>query len=120
MPLCIERRPQWRPCPGRTFGSAAPLSAPPSETRVRRLPLVRAALEEFFRRPRPELRDVLVGLDRHVDEDRPESRMCYLLDLGDVDVLDRVVVGVHLERAARRLDRCGAHRLEEFLLILDV
>src|SRR5215208_7825200 len=108
MPLCIERRPQWRPCLGRALRSAAPLWGAAVRTRVRRLPLVRAALEEFFRRPRPELRDVLVGLDRHVDEDRAESRMGYLLDLGDVDVLGRVVVGVNFERAARSLDGCGA------------
>src|SRR3954452_5660662 len=107
MPLCIERRPRGGRAPAAPCGRRLRFRAPPSETRVRRLPLVRAALEEFFRRPRPELRDVLVGLDRDVDEDRAESRMGYLLDLGDVDVLDRVVVGVHLERAARRLDGCG-------------
>src|SRR3990167_1155186 len=59
------------------------------------LPLVRSPLQELLGRPFPELGHRLVGLERHVGEDVAEHRVLDLLDPGDVDVLDRVVVRVH-------------------------
>src|SRR5262245_22729475 len=93
-----------------------------SRRRVARasLALVRPLLEELLRRPGPELRHLGIGLDRHVDHDLAHHGMLDLLDAEDVNVLDRVVVGVELERAARRLHLHGAHRLEERRPVLDL
>src|SRR5262245_46500646 len=73
-----------------------------SRRRVARasLALVRPLLEELLRRPGPELRHLGIGLDRHVDHDLAHHRVLDLLDAGDVDILNRVIVGVELERAA--------------------
>src|SRR5262249_53488496 len=60
----------------------------------RRLALVRTPLEKFLRLPRPELRDVLVGLERDVGQHLTDHRMFDLLNARDVHVLDRVVVVV--------------------------
>src|SRR3712207_1463039 len=72
--------------------------------------LVRSALEELLGRIRPELRHLLVGLDGHVDQHVAEHRVLDLLDLRDVDVLDRVVVLVEAQRPARRVDLRRADR----------
>src|SRR6476620_7407467 len=103
IPLCMGRRKlRWR-----TRNAADGATGAPSAIDEADLPLVGTALEELFWRPSPELRDVLVGLDRNVRQGRSEHRMVYLLNARDVDVLDRVVVVVHLERASRRFDRRG-------------
>src|SRR5262249_37563172 len=75
--------------------------------------LVATTLEGLLRRPGPELRDVLVGLDRNVGEHRAQDRVVDLLNAGHVDVLHRVVVVVELELATRGFDRDAPHRLEE-------
>src|SRR5687768_3636403 len=82
--------------------------------------LVRALREELLGLPGPELRDGLVGLHGPGDLHVAEDRVLYLLDLGDIDVLDRVVVFVELQRPARRLDLHRAHRLQERRAILDI
>src|SRR5262245_39210152 len=84
------------------------------------LPLVRSALQELLRRPGPELRHVFISLDRNVDQYRSNHGVIDLLNARHVDVLDWVVIFVHLERAARGLDRCSAHRFEESVLVLNV
>src|SRR5688500_19569178 len=66
--------------------------------------LVRAALEEFLGLVGPELRYRGIGLHRHVGQHIAEHRVLDLLDARYVHILDRVVVGVELERPARRLD----------------
>src|SRR5262247_2134872 len=95
-------------------------AAAPLGSARRSLALVRSLLEELLRRPGPELRDLGVGLDRHVDHDLAHHRVLDLLDAGDVDILNRVIVGVELERAARRLHLHRAHRLEERRPVLDL
>src|SRR5687768_17106384 len=49
------------------------------------LALIGPVLEEFLGLPLPELRHVLVGLDRHVGEHLAQHRVLDLLDARDVD-----------------------------------
>src|SRR6266446_5391867 len=62
----------------------------------REVAVVHGLLQEIFGLVLPELRDGRVGVDDGV----PELAVP-LLDLADVDVLDRVAVGVELHRTSR-------------------
>src|SRR5215472_7814072 len=108
----------WRmPLPMRKACTSA--CAAPRNPR-RRLALVRTPLEKFLRLPRPELRDILVGLERDVGQHLANHRMFDLLNARDVHVLDRVVVVVQLESPAWRFHGRGAHRGKERCPVLDI
>src|SRR5688572_9947007 len=94
-------------------------SAPVATSLASGLPLVRPPLQELLRLPRPELGNGRVRLERHVRQHVTEDGVLDLLHLRDVDVLDRVVVLVEAQRAARRVDADGAHGLQEGGAVLD-
>src|SRR5258705_9277995 len=82
----------------------------------REVAVVDGLLQEFLRLVLPELRDGRV----RVDDGVPELTVL-LLDLANVDVLDRVAVGVELQRPARRIgDLDLLQRLQELLPVLHV
>src|SRR2546422_3736481 len=123
-----ERSPAASSIPG-TRTSATKRPAPEARrsppTRGSADPIIGSALvgaprHVLLGRPRPELRDVLVGLDGHVDLHLAQRRVLHLHDLGDVDVLDGVVVLVEANRPARRRELRLPHRGEERLAVLDL
>src|SRR6266508_206828 len=82
----------------------------------REVAVVDRLLQELLRLVLPELRHGRVRVD-----DRVPELPVLLLDLADVDVLDRVAVRVELDGAAGRVrDLDVAQRLEELLPVLDV
>src|SRR5262249_11259814 len=64
----------------RVRGAAQPATQWAKRTPQRRLALVRTPLEKFLRLPRPELRDILVGLERDVGQHLANHRMFDLLN----------------------------------------
>src|SRR5438094_5254306 len=107
---CRERRTTASSMPGtRTSATKRPAPearrSPPrrgSADPIMASALVRAPRHILAGRPRPELRDVLVGLDGDVDLHVAQRRMLHLDDLRDVDVLHGVVVLVEAYGSARR------------------
>src|SRR5438094_3962644 len=82
----------------------------------REVAVVHGLLQEILGLVLPELRDGRVGVDDGV----PQLAVL-LLDLADVDVLDRVAVGVELDGTAWRVrDLHLAQRLQELLPVLHV
>src|SRR6266508_5383492 len=107
IPLLASRTPQFMrklgpDCRARARRRATGGAWAPPEPETGRLALVRTPLEEFLRVPGPELRDVLVGLERNVGQHLADDRMFDLLNARDVHVLNRVVVVVQLKSPARR------------------
>src|SRR2546422_2149673 len=92
------------------------LARPSAVLARRKVPVVHGLLQEIVRLILPELRDGRIGMDDGV----PELAVLPL-DLADVDVLDRVAVGVELDRAAGSVgDLHPAQRLQELLAVLHV
>src|SRR5947209_15117991 len=78
---------------------------------------IRRLFHVGFRIVLPELRDVLISRDRYV----PELAVAALDDLADVNVVDRITVGVELDGLAKR--RAGEFglqdRIEEGTAVFD-
>src|SRR5262249_9721902 len=82
----------------------------------REVAVVHGLLQEVLGLVLPELRDGRIGL-----HDRVPELAVLPLDLADVDVLDRVPVGIELHRTARRIgDLDLTQCLQELLAVLDV
>src|SRR4029434_3710619 len=102
-----------RPARLRTTASRVAISAGLGR---RIVAVVHGLLQEVVGLVLPELGDVRIGLDDGV----PELAVLPL-DLADIDVLNRVAVGVELDGPTRRVgDLDLAQRLQKLLAVLDV
>src|SRR5438132_4768840 len=80
------------------------------------VPIIDGPLQKLLRLVLPKLRDRREGLDHRV----PELTI-FLLDLADIDVLDRVAVSIQLDRSSGRIgDLDLAKRSEKLLAALYI
>src|SRR3989337_153383 len=80
------------------------------------VPAVDRLRQVFLRRLRPELIDVLVG----IDHDIPHSTVVALDDLTDIDVVDRIAVLVEHGGPERRVELEALHHLERCRPVRDL